>query len=141
MTSWPRLTGPVGVPAKPERGVWTLVNEYVDGGIVLKIEVTAKHPTWKYNPDSGGECGPDGDTGSLVLRSKCLLATAPVGAVIGKIGGSTAGAADGTVFVVGHSCVVKVVDGGPLYFSINDQENGMWNNTGEMEINVHRKPV
>jgi hypothetical protein len=137
MTSWPLLTGPSEVFANPPRGVWTKVNEYVEGGTTLMIEVADEAATWKYNPDAA--CGPDGDPGSLVLRSKCLLASAPVGAMIGKLGGSTAGAADGTVFVVGHWCIVKVgTDGGPLYLTINDQENGMSNNDGTMQVNVYR---
>jgi hypothetical protein len=139
MTSWSALTGaaPIDVPAKPSAGVWTKAIDYVEGGTILKLEVGTANSSWHYGDED--QCGPDGDVASIVLRSKCLLASAPVGALIGKIGGSTAGSADGAVFVVGSFCIVKVgADGGPLYLTINDQENGMSNNRDTMNVTVSR---
>jgi hypothetical protein len=139
MTSWSALSGaaPVDVPAKPSAGVWTKVIEYIEGGTILKLEVGTPESTWHYGDED--TCGPDGDVASIMLRSKCLLASAPVGALIGKIGGSTAGTVDGVTFVVGTFCIVKVgADGGPLYLTINDQENGMSNNKDTMKVTVSR---
>ncbi|HEX3466457.1 MAG TPA: hypothetical protein VHS78_20605 [Candidatus Elarobacter sp.] len=139
MSAWSSLLPPTDVEAKrPGQwpALWQLALDFVEGGTILKI--TAEDGKWKYSAD--GECGPNGDPASLIMRSKCLCAAAPVGALIGKIGGSAAAAADGTVFAAGALCVIKVpADGGPLYFSINDEENGMDNNGGSLKVTVERR--
>ncbi|HWT05046.1 MAG TPA: hypothetical protein VN224_04770 [Xanthomonadales bacterium] len=77
---------------------------------------------------------------SLIGRARCLCDKAPVGALIGKLGGSTAGAADGAVFVVGSSCIVKVGDDdAPLYLTINDEESGMSNNQGSLKVKIEQR--
>jgi hypothetical protein len=65
----------------------------------------------------------------------CLLHTAPIGALIGKFGGSTGDARDPKPFIVGRHCIVRVPDeGGPLYLTINDTPDGMANNVGFARI-------
>lgn len=117
------------VPAKPDGGLWTLVCAYVDGPALLRIRATDDR--WGYAPGREAFCGPDGDPCGLVQSDVCLLQTAPIGALIGKFGGSTGDARDAKPFVVGRDCVVRVPnEGGPLYLTINDTADGMANNVG-----------
>jgi hypothetical protein len=76
----------------------------------------------------------------MIVRARCLLEKGPVGALIGKLGGSTAGSDDGTLFLAGQSCVVKVAqgNGGPLYLTINDEITGLGNNDGTISVEVLR---
>jgi hypothetical protein len=119
------------VPAKPD-GLWTLIHPFIDGPVLLRIE--ASDDRWGYAPGRDAFCGADGDACALVARTLCLHQTAAVGALIGKIGGSSAGTCDGQLFVVGKRCVVRIDDGGPLYMTINDTVDGMSNNVGYMGI-------
>jgi hypothetical protein len=133
---------PVPVPAKPT-GLWTLVLPFVEGPALLRISASTDD-RWGYAPRNDAFCFADGDPCSLVARDLCLASCAPVGALIGKIGGSSAGIDDGgMVFAVGQSCVVRVPDdGGPLYLTINDTYDGMENNGGEIHIeSIQRAPA
>lgn len=134
--TWTRLTTGFTVPAKP-RGLWTLVLDYVDAPATLKI-VAADDATWSYTP--GIWCDADGDLTAMIARARCLLEKGPVGALIGKLGGSTAGSDDGTLFLAGQSCVVNVAqgNGGPLYLTINDEITGLGNNAGTISVEVLR---
>jgi hypothetical protein len=132
MSAAPPFRSPLyRVPAKPN-GIWTLIHPFIPGPLLMRIE--AGDQRWGYAPGREAFCGADGDACALVARALCLAPTAAVGALIGKIGGSSAGISDGVVFVVGKSCVVRVDDGGPLYLTINDTFDGMSNNVGEMRI-------
>ena len=135
---WEVLAENAEIPAKP-RGVWTRVLEFVAAGSTIKIEVRdAEKAAWNYAAGKG--CSADGDATSLISRSSCVNVKAPVGALIGKMGGSTAGVdTDGTIFVAGSWCVVAVTAGGPLYLTINDEESGMWNNSGSMVVTVSKQ--
>lgn len=119
----------VEVNAKPD-GLWTLAIDYLTGPAFIKIE--AKEGTWWYT--AGQECSADGDLASLVAAKTCILANAPVGALIAKIGGSTAGTADGTMILIGRSCTFEIAEAqrGPLYLTINDQPNGLADNRGKL---------
>ncbi len=115
--------------------------DFIDGGTILKIEAETDE-LWRYAPDR--RCTANGDPAAQIARERCVFAGAPVGALIGKIGGSTVGAADGTVFAVGSQCVVKVADpGGPLYLTINDEETGMdaESNAGSLHVSIARRLV
>ena len=63
--------------------------------------------------------GPDGDGASQLPTAAALYAEAPLGAVIGKIGGSTAGRKDGDVFAVGSFAVCSTTKNGPLFLTMN----------------------
>jgi hypothetical protein len=119
------------VPAKPD-SLWTLIHPYIPGPVLLRIE--AGDERWGYAPGRDAFCWADGDACALVARTLCLAKTAPVGTLIGKVGGSSAGTSDGQIFVIGKSCVVRIDDGGPLYMTINDTFDGMSNNVGHMGI-------
>jgi hypothetical protein len=135
------LAKPSGLPPGQPAGLWTLVADFVEGPALLKITATAEN-RWAYAESAAAVCGADGDTDAFLLRSKCLVPTAPVGALIGKIGGSSAGVSDGTTFVAGRVCVVRVPDdGGPLYLTINDEYTGMANNADFITVQVWSSPV
>ena len=121
------------IPAKPA-GLWTPTELYVVGPKILKI---VAHGRWKYAPTSV-DYGADGDLESLVARSRCLAPEAPVGALIGKIGGSSAGTADAKPFVVGSTFMATIAadQSGLLFLTINDEFSGMENNSGELRITV-----
>jgi hypothetical protein len=121
------------IPARPN-GLWTLVAKHVEGDSLLHITASAT-AQWSYSDTDLAICSADGDPRSLISRARCLAPAAPVGALIGKIGGSTAAASDGLIFVVGMQCTTKVPpEGGPLYLTINDEPGGMDNNAHAMTV-------
>jgi len=132
------------IPAKPEKGIWTLALDSVEGVARLRIEAEGD---WTYDQNLTKSCGPDGDTRQDYDSSHCLMPKAPPGSLIGKLGGSTAGVEDGYVFVIGSFCVVvpgtperggteKIPVNGPLYLGINDRRDGMSDNTGKITVRV-----
>ena len=121
------------VSSQPD-GLWTRVCRYVDGPGLLRISADPQG-RWSYAAGTVDDCGPEGDPLAFVSRNNCLSQNAPVGALIGKIGGSSAGIGDAPVFAVGSCCVVRIPDdGGPLFLTINDTVDGMSNNGGTMKI-------
>jgi len=125
------------VAANP-KGIWSLVSEYVRGPALIKIE--ADDAKWKYS--KADECTADGDLLSTISTQACILQGAPVGALIGKIGGSTAGTGDGTLFVVGRICIIELDASkrGPLYLTINDELTGLGNNDQKLKVKIFIKP-
>ena len=130
--NWTAVTDGIKVPARPE-GIWTLVFDYVRGPALLKIEAAG---TWRYSPSSG--CGPDGDLNTLVSAGNAILAEAPVGALLVKVGGSTAGVGDGVVRVAGRYSVVQLGDhaSGPVFLTINDELTGLSDDDGQLEVKL-----
>ncbi len=100
-------------------GLWTLAHEFVPSGAILQLNAQG---TWTYRTAAASPltCGPDGRPDDP--QTDLLMADAPVGAMIAKIGGSTAGKTDGELFVVGASSVIMAdpkKHGGPLYLTMN----------------------
>lgn len=125
----------VTVPAKPT-GVWTWAVDYVKGPARILIEAAAGG-TWVYSAGRAA-CGADGDLGALLSPNSTILPSAPTGALLVKIGGSTAGVSDGTVRVAGSKAYIEV-DGtvsGPVFLTINDEVGGMSDNTGDLKVKV-----
>lgn len=134
--TWTPLVTGLEVPAKPQ-GRWTLAVEYVGDKQLLKIEAADSPPgRWGYAP--GDYCGPDGDPASRASVPGRIMEAAPLGALIGKVGGSTAGHDPASVFLVGSFCLLRLADGqeGPLFLTINDSPEGMIDNKGSIKINV-----
>ena len=106
----------VDVSATPD-GLWTKAIEFVPPNTTLKLEASG---AWKYTNQHERKCGPDGDAGAATDTS-FLKQTAPVGAVIAKVGGSSAGKDDGTVFVIGAFAIITLQkeQSGPLYLTMN----------------------
>jgi len=135
-TEWP-FSVEAEVKAKPS-GLWTVAREFIPGPVRIRFEAEG---TWKYSPES--QCGPDGDMLSMISPSQTILKSAPVGSLIAKIGGSSAGQTDGTLYLVGSFAVIEVGADvkGPLYLTINDDPGGFVNNSGSLKVKVHWKPV
>ena len=92
-------------------GSWRLVLDYVPAGTILRIEAEGK---WRVTAE-GDTCGPDGTLGEPAPLEKY-----PLGSLIGKLGGSTAGQLEGALFTIGRHCLFKAGDaGGPLYVTMN----------------------
>jgi len=101
---------------------WTMIVDYIPGPARLKIEA------WGMWPSGVSPCGPDGDTTADPLPAVASELAAvspppsyPAGALLGKIGGSTAGRAEGKVFAIGRCCVIDLAEngGGPLFVAVN----------------------
>lgn len=127
----------VSVSAKPD-GMWTWAHDWVEGPALIKFEAEGN---WRYAP--AGECSADGDLSSLIAARNCLMPDAPVGALIVKIGGSTAGAKDGKLFLAGHKAIVHIDQSvsGPILLSINDELTGMSDNFGSVEVKISIKKL
>ena len=124
----------VTVPAKPA-GIWTWAVGPIQGPKQILIEVVGQ-AEWAYSP--GRPCGPDGDLTSLLAQAGTLHPDAPVGALIAKIGGSTAGAKDGKVSVVGSKAYLEIdkAVSGPIFLTINDELGGLSDNTGSIKVKI-----
>jgi hypothetical protein len=129
----------VKVPAKPA-GIWTWAVDPIQGPARVKIEA-APGASWIYSP--GKPCGADGDLVALLAADHALYAKAPIGALLVKIGGSTAGAADGTIRVAGSKTYFEIPEAttAPLFLTINDELGGMGDNSGEIEVTVSIHPL
>jgi hypothetical protein len=124
--TWSEIKDNISVPAKPT-GTWTLAYDYLKGPVLIRVEASGK---WSYA--AGKQCGPDGDLNALIGAAGTILPEAPLGALIVKIGGSSAGANDGTLKVVGSVGIVEVGKSlsGPVFLTINDELKGMADNEG-----------
>jgi hypothetical protein len=131
---WQKLdkTSPVKVPAKPQMGLWTLVRTYVSAQQIIRIEAQGA-----WTPVAGlPQCGPDGLRHWAYGRDQLLTKTAPLGALIGKVGGSNI-ATDDAIFLIGSLAVLtidKLV--GPLYLTINDAPGCFDDNSGELSVTI-----
>lgn len=133
-----RPLGSRKVKAKPDNGaLWNLVYEYLAGPRRLRFKAQGD---WKRCPDR--VCGPNGDIREK-FEADNLSGSAPVGALIGKIGGSSADKGDATqVFVVGDHCVIHVSDTarGGLYLTMNDHPANFQHHDGELEVTIEEAP-
>jgi hypothetical protein len=134
---WQAL-GEFEVKAKPA-GLWTIALEHVSGPVRLKLVVDPPSQEWQYSKVPLRKCKADGDLLSHMPSQACICPDAPVGALIGKLGGSSSGAAkDGTTFVVGSFCVFVVGKDaeGPLFLTINDDRSGFDDNDLSVKVKI-----
>ena len=137
--TWSKIKADLKVPGDAKMA-WTPAMDLVTPGKSYRITVDAKQE-WK--PASGSaKCNADGDA-AIMLNSDVVLNTSAVGALIAKIGGSTADlkpdANKVTVFSVGRYCVFSVADAakaGPLYLGINDLPNSQAKVVGQIEVTI-----
>jgi hypothetical protein len=149
--AWQSIVTHLKVPGA--NGVsWTVALELVTPGTLLKIEVDPASAAWK--PDGfTSTCTADGDVDGkargLLSPPAPLLASAAVGALIARIGGSTAdmtldiGPPPPTsparlVFSVGRHCVFSVPTApiGGLFLGINDSGARMAAIIGSLSVNI-----
>ncbi len=104
-------TGAVSVP-------WIRLADSLRGATFLTFASTG---TWNALPGLLAPCGPDGLAGLTLPADRVVLADAPPGALIGRIGGSSAGIKADGIFVIGSNAVIAVPTGstGPLFISFN----------------------
>jgi hypothetical protein len=137
------------VPAKPKHGLWTLAADYIPtlSRLRFKVPATVSAPGppvaqvangWTYA--AGKTCMADGEPRAPINSANCLLASAPAGALIGKIGGSIAGKSDvSRIFVIGSYCVYEIDDkapGGPLFLTMNADPIGMPDRAGQLIVEI-----
>jgi hypothetical protein len=146
----------VKVDAKPQ-GFWNVAISFVPGPRLLRFRVVDKDsagatvPTeWTVRNDAVPPvlCSGNG-VGAGENRATYLCPAAPLGALIGKLGGSPIDIPDGTtaatpfgtkkVFPIGNYCVIPVAaaDSGPLYLTINDELRGFEKHAGALYVEMH----
>ena len=147
--SWKELVR-AKVPAQPE-GLWNIVFPYVYGPCLLKMTAVTQDdhgndiPT-KWKTTANDECSANGLLRPPKAPASFLVPSAPFGAVIAKIGGSTADLPETSpsggpypgrkVFVVGSCTVVSLAstDCGPLFLTMNDSPSGFAEHAGELWV-------
>lgn len=133
----PNWTEPINVviKARPDDGVWQLACPYVESPVLLKIEAQGK---WNYSPQFARPCSPNGDLLSPFDPKRCIHDKSPVGALIGRIGGSIADKDATFAFTVGSFFVRKLEKGaGPLFLAMNDLWNGFGDNENEIGVKIY----
>jgi hypothetical protein len=120
----------IEIPARPRNGIWTPARGYLAAGSILRIEASGA-----WQPLAGTPCGADGLRHWAYGRDRLLTKNAPIGALIGKVGGGNAYAADADIIVIGSLCVLKLDKSeGPLYLTINDAQDGFDDNDGFLTV-------
>jgi hypothetical protein len=107
---------------------WILVLETFQDATHLRIDAEG---CWTAMGGLLAKCGPDGLIGLPLIPERLMAAECPVGALIGKIGGSSAATAtaaaaspaigEGKAFAIGLHCVTSVPEKsiGPLFVGFN----------------------
>jgi hypothetical protein len=103
---------------------WLVALEELGVSTYLKLVVTGS-----WTPMAGlGACGPDGVHTSAIPDDRLILTDCPAGALIGRIGGSSASLKAATPdggeskpFAIGSHAVIKLPDNavGPLFIGFN----------------------
>ena len=133
------------ISAKLPHGYWTLAVDYVDWSTRLRIEVSESRPDgaggsvdnrWAYGDQA---CTADGDHRIPIDPAKSLMPAAPPGALIAKIGGSSAGKEDGVVtFIAGTYCVCELTEKqrGPLFLAMNIEPGFLLSPSGQILVKI-----
>jgi hypothetical protein len=141
------------------RGFWTLACEFVPGSRLLHLRTVNENRDGQrvpilWSPAGDNPCGPDGDP-SAIARTGMLCSSAAYGALIGKIGGSTADTPDTAagssgpypgkkVFAVGVECILSLptaADGGPLFLTMNDKPESFPCHVGDLHVLIQYYPL
>lgn len=144
----------VRVEARPV-GLWGLAIDYVPGSRLLRFTVltTDQHggsaPS-SWSPIKGTDCGADGIPTTSPPKAGLLNTAALYGALIAKVGGSSADIPDPSsamapygnkrVFPVGSYCVVLIgsTEGGPLFLTMNDSPDGFVSHSGALHVLIEQ---
>jgi hypothetical protein len=117
----------------PAGSAWTPALDFLTVNRIYRIRV-ADGEKWKP-AGAATECTADG-VNAEARDSSLVCAEASYGALIAKIGGSTADKT-GIVFGVGRHCIRQVTDPtklGPLYLGMNDSLERMSTVEGQLEV-------
>ena len=147
--TWRKLTT-VMIPERAA-SVWTPALDYITAGRLYKITVEMKDdpatPGGKidqfWTPESGSACTADGDP-SLTRNNAGTTDLCALGALIGKVGGSSADIKPDkektVLFGVGRHCVFSVAEAakcGSLYLGINDAQASLARIAGQLEVTIY----
>ncbi|MGA3130700.1 MAG: hypothetical protein ABSD59_07860 [Terracidiphilus sp.] len=131
--------------------LWTVAEEYIFGPVKLKVEVVDPEAVWQFAAETYCKAG-----GTMRNDPAALLPGAPIGALIGKLGGGTADCpvamsaggqpaapAGVRLFAVGTYAVIEVKkeDSGALFLTMNDTLAGFANHRGNLKIKVSLAPT
>jgi len=133
MANWTQITLDLKVPedngVKSIASPWLLALAVIDDCDHLRIEADGE---WQLLPGLDVKCGPDGRGDIPIADTGLILPACPPGALIGKIGGSSAAIeqrpddADAAavlpaLFAIGKTCMVPLekMPHGPLFIGIN----------------------
>jgi hypothetical protein len=153
--TWQKIVSELFVPEPHKQ--WKLALEVLRTGRLIRVEVVvdpsrAPPETGMWRPFGfASECSADGDfmgtaAGTPPPNGEPLLAGAPRGALIGKIGGSTADQtldASATpsriVFSIGRKCIFAVPKDpvGSLFLGVNDAPARMAEVTGRLLVDIY----
>ena len=116
--SWTQITAIQPVPTGAFRMPWHRVTDVLRGPTHLLITATG---SWTAIPDVLAACGPNGFTGFSLPADRIVLPDATPGALIGRLGGSSASLKADGAFPIGLDCVVQLPANsvGPLFVSFN----------------------
>ncbi len=151
-----KLIAEVVIPER-EGCRWTPALDYPTPGRLYRIRVQQQKKTtagedsqaalqdqeWQPESDSGAKCSSDGDPTISRKNGVCPMADVNVGALIARIGGSSADAAgdkDKTaLFSVGRHCVFQAPDSpriGTLFLGINDTPSNAPKLKGQLKVSI-----
>jgi hypothetical protein len=121
----------------PQTVAWTPALDFLIPNRLYRFQV--EHTSRWKSDGAAGECSADGyDNNGPQRNGDPLCITSPFGALIAKIGGSSADKS-GTIFGVGRHCVCQISDIaklGPVYFGINDVAAAMTKVKGQLEVAI-----
>jgi hypothetical protein len=142
------------VPAKPA-GIWHLALESLkeaEGHLlrfrILESDANGDPLRDKWHASATVECTADGVNGPA--RTGMLVGTAPRGALVGKLGGSTADLPDSTnpatpygtkkVFAIGTTCIMSLAsgEGTALFLTMNDSPEGFAEHTESLHVVIEK---
>lgn len=148
--AWSNPPTVVSVPAKAD-ALWTMAVEHIEPSKKLRITVATQpgaqgaQEAQKWKLSNTQEVTADGmPVRTPVSPPGLLLSVAPAGALIAKIGGSSADlppAADATaprLFAVGSFCVVALTgsESGPLFLTMNDAPSRFDLHSGSLTVTI-----
>jgi hypothetical protein len=84
---------------------WFFICDIVGDWTCLRLTATG---IWDCLGPAVKPCGPDGHVDLMLQQDRLLVPACAPGMLIGKLGGSTAGRGDGTIFVIGSKCVLSI---------------------------------
>ena len=116
--SWTPLTDVRPIAAGPFRMPWHRVTDVIRGPTHLLIAATG---SWTAIPEVLAACDPIGFAGLSLPPDRVVLPDAPPGALIGRLGGSSASLKADGAFPIGLDCVAQLPPNsvGLLFVSFN----------------------